>query len=91
MTDERIIELMDRHEILRLARAVGVNVDSKTIGNLKMFVQLVALSEREACAKVCDDIYAEAGWHPLIKSAAKNCGSAIRERSMQMQRQGGGG
>ena len=48
MTDEKVIELYKK------ANGWSVEGWEKTIKELKQFAALVAASEREACAKVCD-------------------------------------
>ena len=46
--------------------------------NLERFAHLVAAAEREACAKVCDELVLE---HPgRADLTAKQCAFAIRER-----------
>ena len=44
---------------------------------IKWFAALVRADEREACAKVCDDIATEDGWEG---SYANGCAVAIRAR-----------
>jgi hypothetical protein len=44
----------------------------------KAFEALVRADEREACAKVCDELYWP--WHIGDKSGPKECAAAIRER-----------
>lgn len=47
------------------------------------FAELVALTEREACASVCEQHIANqvrAGMQPNYKRAAINCAKAIRDR-----------
>jgi hypothetical protein len=46
-------------------------------GVIEAFAALVAAAEREACAKVCDDIATEDGWEG---SYANGCAVAIRAR-----------
>lgn len=49
---------------------------------LRSFAKIVATAEREACAKVCDELAADAAkeqdFHALF--AAESCADAIRER-----------
>ncbi len=78
---------MTRDDIIRLAREAGI-VDWSLHGRLESkeealerFATLVAAAEREACAKLCEDI-------PLPKGAAElthlptieRCINAIRAR-----------
>ena len=53
MTQDEIIEMAREAGIGWLERAEGVSEF------LTSFANLVAAKEREACAKVCDDLYAE--------------------------------
>ena len=52
---------------------------------LERFAALVAAHEREACAKVCDELkamYQEAGWDNR-ESGASQCAAAIRARGQK--------
>lgn len=51
MTDEKVIELYKK------ANGWSVEGWEKTIKELKQFAALVAASEREACAKVCEEAH----------------------------------
>ena len=60
---------MNREDIIRMAREVGIDPESDTLCNydgwvdtLVDFAVLVAAAEREACAKVCDE--ADKSTHP---------------------------
>ena len=73
---------MTREEITRMAQEAGfVGFDGEN-KCLREFAALVAASEREACAKVCDDIAFD--WHKHAAGgpvAAYNaCAAAIRAR-----------
>jgi hypothetical protein len=76
---------MNRDDIIRMAREVGLcdeeGRDSDSIvitGYLERFAKLVAAAEREACAKVCDDLVLA---HPgRADLTAQQCAIAIRER-----------
>ena len=52
---------MDREDIIRMAREVGIEFDPRWgtcyTGNVQLerFAALVAAHEREACAKVCEN------------------------------------
>ena len=54
---------MTQDEIIEMARQAGFSIaDGIVTGgvtDVKRFAKLVAEHEREACAKVCDDIHAE--------------------------------
>ena len=83
---------MNREDIDRLAREAGI-VDVTSCewtahtDDLERFAALVAAHEREACAKVCDDLEAELrviagdGWY-FAKAAA----AAIRARGQEVPR-----
>jgi len=78
---------MDREEIIRMAREAecsetfGADVFAFTVEELERFAALVAAAEREACAKVCEDI-------PLPKDSKalthgptiERCAAAVRAR-----------
>jgi hypothetical protein len=78
---------MTRDDIIRMAQeSSGVefpaSMDGVKIGmsieHLERFAHLVAAAEREACAKVCDELVLE---HPgRADLTAKQCAFAIRER-----------
>ena len=78
---------MTQDEIIRMAREAGIGGISEHYGfvpfnsfgakELKRFAALVAAQEREACAKVCDEIK---GW-PTEKVIADECAAAIRARN----------
>jgi hypothetical protein len=67
---------MTRNEIIELAnKAYGID-DGKpfhpsALLHLEIFAKLVAQHEREACAKVCDDLWEDDG-------TAYDCAEAIR-------------
>ena len=71
---------MTRDDIIRMAREalernVDYNVWTISTPHLEEFARLVAAHEREACAKVCDDLV-------LHQYSASGCAAAIRERSI---------
>ena len=86
---------MTQDEIIRMAREAGFEVDEglfpfeaaedKYIGTertLERFAALVAAHEREACAKVCDDLSAHY-WEkdfPVESINCEECATAIRAR-----------
>jgi hypothetical protein len=73
---------MNREDIIRMARDVGLPhwYEEDTLVNesrVIKFAQLVAAKEREACAKVCDDIDKS---HWGCEAKASWCSDAIRAR-----------
>ena len=82
---------MDREEIIRMAREAGLayGSDEKPLGSVTRFAALVAKHEREACAKVCEEVEsrAEELWDKFaypedqgMASGARQCTTAIRAR-----------
>ena len=84
---------MNREDIIRMAREAGLGDTGVREGfiffqpgtdGLERFAALVAAAEREACAKVCEDI-------PLPKDSKalthgptiERCAAAVRARSKQ--------
>ena len=76
---------MTREEIIALAREVGLVAYGEDMGEyripasamhsrLERFAALVAASEREACAKVCDELDSQVDKYPAA------CAAAIRAR-----------
>ena len=73
---------MNREDIIRMAREAGFRDTTTPVVALgvsweqvQRFAALVAAAEREACAKVCDDMD-----HNGVMIAA-DCAAAIRARS----------
>jgi hypothetical protein len=66
---------MNREDIIRMAQETGVTAER--VRDLVNFAALVASAEREACAKLCDEIATEDGWEG---SYAYRCVEAIRAR-----------
>lgn len=80
---------MQRENIIRMAREAGWEMDDSCVlepeivwyivqGQLERFAQLVAAAEREACAKVCEDM--QNGW---ASDDHLQCADAIRARGQQ--------
>jgi hypothetical protein len=75
---------MNREDIIRMAREVGMQgilTDVvTTIYELERFAAIVANHEREACAKVCDEV--ECGSSMMIeeRQTANECARKIRAR-----------
>ena len=69
---------MSRDSIVRMAREAGfiINDENPMTHSLERFAALVAAAEREACAKVCDDLK----WKEPPLNFAENCAAAIRAR-----------
>jgi hypothetical protein len=73
---------MTRDDIIRMAQEAGMaGMLTDVVTNfdeLERFAKLVAAAEREACAKVCDDLVLA---HPgRADLTAQQCALAIRER-----------
>ena len=71
---------MNREDIIRMAREAGIGWLERAEGItefLEHFANLVAATEREACAALCDKISDEDGFEG---SYADRCAFAIRER-----------
>ena len=67
---------MTRDDIIRMAREAGWS--QKDIDSLLYIVETVAAAEREACAKLCDELHWP--WHIGENSGPKECAAAIRAR-----------
>ena len=93
---------MTRDDIIRLAREAGFIVagdpddlcvivddnDCIATNEVMRFAALVAAHEREACAKVCDDLVGDGmRGTPEWNSGVLNCVAAIRERSESERRE----
>jgi len=73
---------MDKELIDQLwNRATRETLNSGALNERYRFAELVAGHEREACAKVCDDLPEEEKWldTPLFEAAGA-CAAAIRAR-----------
>ena len=83
---------MNREDIIRMAREAecsetfGADVFAFTVEELERFADLIAATEREACARVCDGL----GVHPALNvfnggpewyKHGKDCAAAIRART----------
>ena len=82
---------MNREDIIRMAREAGLayGSDEKPLNSVTRFAALVAAAEREACAKVCEEVEsrAEELWDKFaypedqgMASGARQCAAAIRAR-----------
>ncbi len=65
-----------KEDITRMAREAGWS--QKDIDSLLYIVETVAAAEREACAKLCDELHWP--WHMGDSSGPKECADAIRAR-----------
>lgn len=68
---------MDREDIVRMAREAGASQLENMPGfidYLQKFAALVAAAEREACAKVCEEL------HGPMCDVGVECAAAIRAR-----------
>ena len=59
---------------------VGFTTFTISTKHLQVFAEMVAAKEREACAKVCDDLSTSHTWEGCY---ANECASAIRARGEQ--------
>ena len=73
---------MNKEEVIKLAKQSGLFVElvlERDLDWLERFAALVASAEREACAKLCDEIYtgeeASGDW-----PTPEMCATAIRAR-----------
>jgi hypothetical protein len=66
---------LNKKDIIRMAQETGVTAER--VRDLVNFAALVASAEREACAKVCNEIATEDGWEG---GYAYRCVEAIRAR-----------
>jgi hypothetical protein len=76
---------MSEEEILRMALDTGFDADDEiTLTSLARFAALVAAVEREACAKVCEEL--RDGWlqglgrYEFMGEGADFCADAIRAK-----------
>ena len=69
---------MTRDDIIRMAKEAAAwdLIDHDGITALERFAALVAEREREACAKLCDELRDEDGFEPY----GTECAAAIRAR-----------
>ena len=73
---------MTQDDVIETARFAGITIDSfgfqgGFIEEFVAFANLVAAKEREACAKVCDEV----GEHPSL--TPQHCAESIRARGEQ--------
>jgi hypothetical protein len=80
---------MTQEDIIRMAREADPKanlsepycLDHETRAWLERFAALVAAAEREACAKVCEEMRTYVGRNNAVtQSSAQDCAAAIRAR-----------
>ena len=75
---------MNREDIIRMGRQAGALIEAaqeKDLLWLERFATLVASAEREACAKVCEEMRTYVGRNNAVtQSSAQDCVTAIRAR-----------
>jgi hypothetical protein len=75
---------MTQDEIIEMARQAEFfisPIDSVLLPKLEAFAKLVAQHEREACAKVCEEMRTYVGRNNAVtQSSAQDCAAAIRSR-----------
>ena len=82
MTDAQLKKLAKEnnieptYELLTFARLVLINAKIKDLKSVAINTRLAVQKEREACAKVCDEMWAETG----RDAWANDCAKAIRAR-----------
>jgi hypothetical protein len=74
---------MNREDIIKLAREAGLayGSDERPLNSVTLFAALVAKHEREACAKVCDELKPFGPHLDIQKATAEDCAGAIRART----------
>ena len=73
---------MTQDEIIEMAEQAGFEILYGWPDSFYEFAKLVAQHEREACARVCDDINAKYKWPDDVaeRVASQWCADAIRAR-----------
>jgi hypothetical protein len=71
-----------RNEVKQIAQALGFNTEHKATNiMLERFYDQVAAAEREACAKVCEDMSdTEANMNKTWRNGCRDSANAIRAR-----------
>ena len=80
--EEAYREAMNREDIIRMAREAGWDDHHAEFDTrIERFAALVASAEREACAKICDEMEEEAEGTECCKWPTPiDCAYVIRER-----------
>ena len=68
-------------DIIRIAREAGLFTHKEVQPELERFANLVAAAEREACAKVCEEIMQEHNPFDRQAGVARRCLDDIRART----------
>ena len=72
---------MTNEDIIRMAREASLVMYDYSDPSLERFAALVAAVEREACAKLCEEM---AKWHgDLVTAAYETAADAIRARGRE--------
>ena len=72
---------MTREDIIRMAREAGLTeFGGVTEQNIERFAALVAAAEREACARLCDEICDDPH---VVLHVGTICAAAIRARGQE--------
>ena len=72
---------MNREDIIRMAQEAGIIHPEMVYQTLERFAALVASAEREACAKVCEEMRTYVGRNNAVtQSSAQDCATSIRAR-----------
>jgi hypothetical protein len=82
---------MTKEQIIEMAREAGFNVEQGFLlrltftspSNLERFAHLVAAAEREACAKVCENMSGPIETYNPKYVHYIGCAAAIRERGKE--------
>jgi hypothetical protein len=79
---------MRQDEIIEMAKQATIGGDEIavfTVSELMKFAKLVAQHEREACAKVCEEMRTYVGRNNAVtQSSAQDCATAIRARGQSL-------
>ena len=75
---------MNREDIIRLVRQAAneeMEIAVLSISELEKYTALVEAAEREACAKVCEEMRTYVGRNNAVtQSSAQDCATAIQAR-----------
>ena len=72
---------MTNEDITHMAREAGLVMYDYSDPSLERFANLVAAAEREACARLCEEM---ASWHgDLVTAAYDSAADAIRKRGQE--------
>jgi len=72
MTEDEVIRMAVQCQLVNTSNRDGIYMDA-----LQAFAKLVAQHEREACAKVCDELSKKHSWEGCY---ANECAEEIRAR-----------